>query len=96
MSEEARKAEVGDGIARFTYGGQTFEITTDRNEWTLDMHEALADGNEILVLRAALGPKQWAVLKSMNLRTPQINDFSIAATEALGFASVGESPASSD
>lgn len=96
MSEEARKAEVGDGIARFQFRGQSFEVSTDRNEWTLDMHEALEDGKEIAILRAALGPAQWAQLKRMGLKTPEINELADAAVKALGFVSAGESPASSD
>lgn len=97
MSNEARKQEAADAkTAVVKFREHEFTIDLDVNEWTLEMHEALEDGKELSIMRAALGPKQWAVVRAMGLKTPGLTELSVSVAEALGFKSVGESPASSD
>lgn len=94
---ETRKSEAaGAKTAVVKFHGQEFTINLDVNEWTLEMHEALEDGKELSIMRAALGPSQWAIVRAMGLKTAGLTELSIAVAEALGFKSVGESQASSD
>lgn len=96
MSNETRKAEAeGTKTAVVKFRGREFTIPTDYNDWPLELHEALEDGREIAVIRAAFGQTQWAVVRAMGLTTPGINELATAVSEALGFKSTGESPASS-
>lgn len=97
MSTEARKSEATDatvGVVKFRH--LEFTIPLDYAEWPLELHEALEDGREIAVLRAALGPEQWAVVRKMQLKTDGLNELAGAIASALGFKSAGESPASVD
>ena len=91
-----RKDEAAQKAAEVEFRGRKFTVPLDYSEWPLALHEALEDGNDIAAIRAALGADQWRVVRSMDLKTPDINELSSAVVAAMGFGSVGESPASSD
>jgi hypothetical protein len=96
-SNDVRKAEAeGKSMATVEFRGHKFEISRDQADWSLDLLEALEDGRNIGILRASFGPRQWRIIKSMNLMAPDVDALAEAAAVALGFTSVGESPASSD
>lgn len=97
MSNESRKSEAENAKAAVVeFRGHKFEIPTDINEWPLELHEALEDGRELAIIRSAFGPTQWAIVRSLGLKTPDINELANAVTKAWGFVNTGESPASSD
>jgi len=94
---EARKEEADQKTtATVEFRGQKFEIPREQADWSLDLLEALEDGRNIATLRAAFGPRQWAVVKSMGLMAPEVDELAEAISVALGFKSMGESPSSSD
>jgi hypothetical protein len=97
MSNDDRKVEAeGTSEVVVEFRGQKFTISRDYADWPLELHEALEDGKDIAAMRAALGDAQWAVIRKMGLKTPDIAELTTAVVKALGFSSVGESPASSD
>lgn len=97
MSNESRKAEAeGQATGVVKFRGREFTIPKDYNEWPLELHEALEDGRELAMIRAAFGPVQWAVVRQMGLTTPDLNELAAAVAESFGFKSTGESQASAD
>lgn len=97
MSNETRKAEAGNAkTVPVNWRGHKFEIATEYDEWTVDFLESLEEGKSVGIVRGALGPKQWPVVKQMNLKVGELGDLATAITAALGFGSSGESAASSD
>lgn len=97
MSNEDRKAEAqNEHEATVEFRGSKFTITRNYDDWPLELHEALEDGKDIAAMRAALGDQQWAVIRAMKLKTPDLRELTSAVVKALGFDSVGESTASSD
>lgn len=95
MSDEDRAAEAADEKRVAHFRGHDFTLP-EYGEWSLDLHEAIEDGKNLAVLRAALGPEQWAIVRGMDLQTPGIDELAGAVSKALGFASLDPSGASSD
>lgn len=93
----ARTAEAnGQTIAAFEYRGHTFTVSRDQNEWPLDFIEAAEDGHGVGMIRGALGPAQWRVVKGMGLKRPDVDELANTLAAAMGFTDAGESAASTD
>lgn len=96
MSEEARKTEAKGGKSSFDWRGQTFTVSTDYDEWSVDFTESLEEGKSVGIVRGALGPSQWRSVKGMNLKNRELAELADLIAKAMGFGSPGESQASSD
>jgi hypothetical protein len=97
MSEAARKAEAnGEPTATVEFRGETFTVPLEYDDLSIDFTEALEDGRSVGVVRGALGPAQWRVVKAMNLKNRDLGELSDAIAEAMGFTDAGNSKASSD
>lgn len=96
MSNETRKDEAHGKTGEIEFRGHKFTVSREYDDWTVDFLESLEEGKAVGIVRGALGPKQWGVVKSMNLRVRDLNDLADLIAKAMGLASVGESPASSD
>lgn len=91
MSNETRKSEAKDvKTVPVKWRGNDFTIPTEYDEWTVDFLESLEEGKSVGIVRGALGPQQWAVVKQMNLKVGELGDLASAITAALGFRSAGE------
>lgn len=97
MSNETRKSEAKAAkTVPVKFRGHEFAIPTEYDEWTVDFLESLEEGKSIGIVRGALGPKQWPVVKQMDLKLGELAPLVTSITKALGFQSSGESAASSD
>lgn len=97
MSEEARKAEAkNESVAEIEFRGHKFNISREYDDWTVDFTESLEEGKSVGIVRGALGPSQWPTIRRMDLTNKDLIPLVNAITQALGFSSAGESPASSD
>jgi hypothetical protein len=92
---DAREAEATGQPASFEFRGEAFTVSRDRDEWTLDFLESLEEGKSVGIIRGALGPAQWRIVKSMGIKVKDANELSDLIAKAMGFADVGESEASS-
>lgn len=96
MSDETRKSEAIGKAAVVTWRGHRFEVSREYDDWSVDLLESIEEGKSVGIVRGALGPSQWQVVKSMNLKVRDLNELAAAISSALGFGSAGESAASSD
>lgn len=96
MSNEARAAEASNEPAVIKWREHEFTIPRDYDDWSLDLVEAFEDGRELSIIRGALGPAQWRVVKSEEPKVRDIKGLAEDIAVALGFRSVGESAASAD
>lgn len=96
MSEEARKVEAKSGLAEVEWRGHKFTISTEYDDWSVDFTESLEEGKSVGVVRGALGPRQWRVIRGMNLKNRDLGELANVIARALGFESTGESQASVD
>lgn len=100
MSENAAaaaEAEAKDSkVAVVEWRGHRFKVAREYSDWTVDFVESLEEGKAVGIVRGALGPNQWRLVKAMNLKVSDLDDLSASIAKALGFSSVGESAASSD
>lgn len=96
MSNEAREAEANNEPAVITWRGHEFTVPRDYDDWSIELVEAFEDGRELSIIRGALGPAQWRIVKSEEPKVRDIKGLAEDIATALGFRSVGESPASSD
>ncbi len=91
MSNETRKSEAAEvKTVPVKFRGAEFTIPTRYDDWTVDFVESLEEGKSVGIIRGALGPKQWAVVKQMNLTVGELAPLATAITKALGFQSSGE------
>jgi hypothetical protein len=96
MSNEARKSEAVGEKATIQWREHTFEVERDFDDWTLALVEALEEGRSVAIIREALGPAQWSVVKAEAPRIRDITGLADDIAHALGFGSAGESAPSSD
>lgn len=90
-TNQARKAEAaGEKTATVKFRGHTFTIPRDYGAWSVDFVESLEEGKAVGIVRGALGPKQWAIVRQMNLSMDELEPFGGEIAKALGFASTGE------
>lgn len=96
MSEEVRKAEAESSTAIVEWRGHQFEVSREYDDWSVDFTESLEEGKSVGIVRGALGPAQWRTVRSMDLKNRDLGELARLIAKAMGFASAGESPASSD
>ena len=96
MSDETRKNEAKGKTAVVKWRGHEFTVSLAYDDWSVDFLESVEEGKSVGIVRGALGPNQWQVVRSMNLKVRDLNDLAGAVAKALGFGSAGESAASSD
>lgn len=90
MSNEVRKDEAHDDTATFEYRDQTFTVSREYDDWTLDFLEALEEGKSVGIVRGALGPDQWRAVRAMNLKVRDLTELADLVAKAMGFGSTGE------
>lgn len=96
MSEEARQAEAnGETTGTFEFRGRTFTVPRNYDDLPVEFFEAVEDGKTVSIIRGALGPKQWAVIRGMGLNMRELGEMDDLIAEAMGFKKPGESSASS-
>ena len=93
---EARKAEATDKAAIVEWREHTFTVSREYDDWTVDFLESLEEGKAVGIVRGALGPAQWRVVRGLNLKVRELNELAGLIAQAMGFGSAGESAASSD
>jgi hypothetical protein len=97
MSNETRKAEAnGETTATVEFRGETFTVSTEAADFSVDFVEALEDGKDVSMVRGALGPDQWRKVKAMRLTVKELGPFADQIAAAMGFGKPGESTASTD
>jgi hypothetical protein len=92
----ARESEAKDKAATVEFRGHTFEVSREYDDMSIDFLESLEEGKTVGIVRGALGPAQWRVVKSLDLKVRDLNELSDAIAKAMGFGSPGESAPSSD
>ena len=96
MSDETRKSEAKGTTAVVKWRGHEFEVPREYDDWSVDLTESIEEGKSVGIVRGALGPRQWQIVKSQNLKNRDLGELANAISAALGFGSTGESAASSD
>lgn len=95
MSNEARKSEAAGEKATIKWRDHSFEVDREFDDWTLALVEALEEGRSVAIIREALGPTQWAIVKAESPKVRDITGLADDIASALGFGSAGESAPSS-
>jgi hypothetical protein len=96
MSNETRKAEAhGETTATVEFRGETFVVSTEMDDMSVDFLESLEEGKTIGMIRGALGSAQWRTVRAMDLKARDLVPLSDAIAAAMGFGEAGESTASS-
>lgn len=93
---DARAAEAKNEDAVVEYRGRRFTVPRQYDDWSVDLLESIEEGKSVGIVRGALGQKQWAQVRSMNLKVRDLNELAELVAGALGFGSTGESAPSSD
>lgn len=90
MTEDARQEEAKSSTATVMWRGHEFTISRLYDDWTVDFLESLEEGKSVGIVRGALGPSQWHVVKDANLTVGELGELAADLAKALGFASAGE------
>lgn len=89
-TKDPRETEATANVGVVEFRGHTFEVPLERAEWTLDFVESLEEGKSVGIVRGALGPGQWRVVRSLDLRLKDLEELSDKIAAAMGFGSTGE------
>jgi hypothetical protein len=84
--ENAQSAAVAEAAAKpviFEYDGQTYEVSTDYPE-SVQFFEHVEAGNYTLMIKEAVGPRQWAMFKAKPRKREQVLEFANAWSDAAG------------
>lgn len=95
MSDETRKSEAKGEDATVEWRGHKFTVARHMDDWTVDLLESIEEGKSVGIVRGALGPRQWDVVRGMNLKVRDLNEIADKIVTALGFKDQGNSSASS-
>jgi hypothetical protein len=96
MSEEARQAEAkGESTATVQWRGHEFEVSREYDDWSVDFVESLEENKAVGIVRGALTPADWRVVKASGLKMRELSELADLIAKAMGFGSPGESEASS-
>lgn len=87
---DARKAEAKKEPVVVEFRGHEFTVPVDYEDWSVDLLESLEEGKAVGIVRGALGPDQWRIVKTMNLKVAGLNELTEGITKALGFKTAGE------
>jgi hypothetical protein len=97
MSDNTPQRDEAHGKhATVDFRGHKFQVTREYDDWSVDLLESLEEGKTVGIVRGALGPEQWRVVKGMNLKVRDLGELANRIAVALGFGDAGESAASSD
>src|SRR5690349_16978699 len=96
MSSPRQAEAQGETTAKVEFRGETFTVPTEYDDFSIDFVEALEDGRTVGIVRGALGPAQWRVVKAMDLKARDLAPLAEVIAQAMGFADAGNSTASSD
>lgn len=94
-TEASRLNEATSSTASFEFRGEKFTVSLNRDEWTLDFLESMEEDKAAGIIRGALGPDQWRLVRSMDLKVKDAEELTDLIAKAMGFGGVGESEASS-
>jgi len=81
-SEQTSPAADEKTLVTFDFDGVTYTIPT-ADEWSLDAIEAFEDGKNASLMRAILGPVQWAKFKSVPRKGADLGNLFEAAEKAV-------------
>lgn len=81
-SEQTSPAADEKTLVTFEHDGETYTIPT-ADEWSLDAIEAFEDGKNASLIRAILGPVQWAMFKRKPRKGSDLGDLFVAAEKAI-------------
>ena len=96
MGTDTRENEATTGVGKVSWRDFEFEVPLERDEWSVDFLESIEEAKAVGVVRGALGPKQWHVVRGLNLKVRDLNELAAEISKAMGFGSAGESQTSSD
>jgi len=85
----ALEAEANGTIREFEYKGQKYTVESDSQNWSVETMLAYEDGKAVSVVRAILGPEQWAQFMATKPNNKDFNNFTEDLFEQLGL-STGE------
>ncbi|WP_051407148.1 hypothetical protein [Nocardia sp. CNY236] len=71
------------------FGGMTFEVPADPDDWPTVVHQAFARNAHIDAIEHLLGPQQWARFNHRFPKKRQFVEFSNLLAELLGFGTAG-------
>lgn len=92
-----RQDEAQGKAATVEFRGETFTVSRDYDDWSVDFVESLEEGKTVGIVRGALGPDQWRTVRAWNLSMGELRPLADAIADAMGFGEgVGESSASGD
>ena len=75
-NKAALEAEAtGENVREFQYKNKTYKINGDPEQWALEAMEAYEDGKSVAMVRALLGPDQWAQFMRTRPATKDFADF---------------------
>lgn len=94
MSNEARESEAKQTMATVEFRGHTFEVPREYDDLSVDFLESVEEGKTAGIVRGALGPQQWRVVKGLDLKVRDLRELADAIAVAMGFGDTGESEAS--
>lgn len=84
--ENAQSAAVTEATAKpvtFGYDGQTYEVAADYPE-SVQFFEHVEAGNYTLMIKEAVGPRQWAMFKAKKRNREAVLEFANAWSDAAG------------
>lgn len=77
------KAEVSKAKPSFTFDGVKYSVDNTM-DWDLDVLEAVEDDKIVTIVRALMGPDQWAKFKSKPRKVADLNALFEAIAKAVG------------
>lgn len=84
--EAAQSAAIAEATAKpvtFEYDGQTYEVPADYPE-SVEFFEHVEAGNYTLMIKEAVGPRQWAQFKGRKRNREAVLEFANAWSDAAG------------
>jgi hypothetical protein len=77
------KAEATKVRPAFTFDGVKYSVDNTM-DWDLEVLEAVEDDKIVSIVRALLGPDQWAKFKAKPRKVADLNDLFQAIAKAVG------------
>lgn len=92
---DPRQDEATGKDATVKWRDETFTVSREYDDMSVDFIESLEEGKAVGIVRGALGPEQWRVVRAMNLNMRELGELSDLLADAMGFGGgAGESSAS--
>lgn len=87
---DPRQDEAANRPGTFEFRGLTFTVPLEREEWSIDFLESLEEGKSAGIVRGAVGPDGWRMVKTLDLKVRDLNELADLIAKAMGFGSTGE------